>query len=106
MPSFGTSDEDYRPQNAARVLEKRQYSDAEQPLKAWFHEASKADWDSPAAIKMAYRSASVVADNRIVFDIAGNKYRLVVKVNYPYKTIYLRFVGTHAAYDAIDVTAV
>jgi mRNA interferase HigB len=86
--------------------QKRQYADAEQPLKAWFQEAAKADWSSPAAIKAAYRSASVVADNRVVFNIAGNKYRLVVKVNYPYRVMYIRFVGTHRQYDAIDVTEV
>jgi mRNA interferase HigB len=86
--------------------QKRQYADAEQPLKAWFQEAAKADWSSPAAIKAAYRSASVVAGNRVVFNIAGNKYRLVVKVNYPYRVMYIRFVGTHRQYDAIDVTEV
>jgi mRNA interferase HigB len=86
--------------------QKRQYADAEQPLKAWFQEAAKADWSSPAAIKAAYRSASVVAGNRVVFNIAGNKYRLVVKVNYPYGVMYIRFVGTHRQYDAIDVTEV
>ncbi len=82
------------------------HADAEQPLKAWFREASNADWPKPSAIKEAYRSASVVGDNRIVFNIAGNKYRLVVKVNYPYRVMYIRFVGTHRQYDAIDVTEV
>lgn len=86
--------------------QKRGHADAEQPLKAWFHEASKADWASPAAVKEAYRSASVVSGNRIVFNIAGNKYRLVVKVNYAYRVMYIRFVGTHRQYDAIDVTEV
>lgn len=89
-----------------KFWQKRQYADAEQPLKAWFQEAAKADWSSPAAIKAAYRSASVVAGNRVVFNIAGNKYRLVVKVNYPYGVMYIRFVGTHRQYDAIDVTEV
>jgi mRNA interferase HigB len=84
----------------------RAYADAEQPLKAWFREASKADWANPAEIKEAYRSASIVGDNRIVFNIAGNKYRLVVKVNYPYQVMYVRFIGTHRQYDEIDVTEV
>ena len=84
----------------------RQYADAEQPLKAWFHEAGKADWANPAAIKASYRNASFVGGNRVVFNIAGNKYRLVVRVNYPYRTMYIRFVGTHRQYDAIDVTEV
>jgi mRNA interferase HigB len=82
------------------------YADAEQPLKAWFREASKADWATPSAIKGAYRSASVVGGSRIVFNIAGNKYRLVVKVNYAYRVMYIRFVGTHHQYDAIDVTEI
>jgi mRNA interferase HigB len=86
--------------------ERREYADAEQPLKAWFREASKADWGSPSAIKAMYRSASLVGKNRVVFNIAGNKYRLVIKVNYPYRVIYIRFVGTHRQYDEIDVTEV
>ena len=81
-------------------------SDAEQPLRAWYAEAKSADWDGPVAVKEKYRSASVVGDNRIVFNIAGNKYRLVVKFNYPYRTGYVRFIGTHAEYDAIDVETI
>ena len=84
----------------------REHADAEQPLKAWFREASKADWSSPSAIKAKYRSASLVGKNRVVFNIAGNKYRLVVKVNYPYRVMYVRFVGTHRQYDDIDVTEI
>ena len=86
--------------------ETREYADSEQPLKAWFREASKADWDNPAAIKAMYRNASVVGNNRVVFNIAGNKYRLVVKVNYPFRMIFIRFVGTHRQYDAINATEV
>ncbi len=83
--------------------ERTEYADAEQPLKAWFREASNADWASPAAIKAAFGNASIVANNRVVFNIGGNKYRLVVRVNYPYRVLYLRFVGTHAQYDRINV---
>lgn len=86
--------------------EKSEYADAEQALKAWFREASHADWKSPANVKAAYRSASIVGDSRVVFNIAGNKYRLVVKVNYAYRVVYIRFIGTHAQYDRIDVTEV
>jgi mRNA interferase HigB len=86
--------------------EQPEYSDAEQPLKAWFREALRADWASPAAVKSLYRTASVVADSRLVFNITGNKYRLVVKVNYRYRVIYIRFVGTHRQYDRINVTEV
>lgn len=85
---------------------KREYSDAEQPLKAWFREASKADWSSPSAVKAMYRSASLIRDDRVVFNIAGNKYRLVVKVNYPYRVMYIRFIGTHRQYDDVDVSEV
>jgi mRNA interferase HigB len=80
-----------------------QNPDAAQPLKSWYREAKAADWQTPHDVKEMYRSASVVGDNRIVFNIAGNKYRLVVKFNYPYRVAYIRFIGTHAEYDEIDV---
>jgi len=86
--------------------EKPEYADVEQSLKAWFREASHADWTSPAAIKAAFGTASIVANNRVVFNIGGNKYRLVVKVNYPYRVMYVRFIGTHAQYDRINVEEV
>lgn len=82
------------------------HADAKQPLCAWFREACKADWKSPADIKAAYRSASLVGNDRVVFNIGGNKYRLVVRINYPYRVIYIRFVGTHRQYDRIDVRKV
>lgn len=82
------------------------HADAEHPLKAWFKFASAADWTSPAAVKGDYRSASILEDNRVCFNIGGNKYRLVVKINYPYRIIYIRFVGTHAEYDKVDVRKV
>ena len=75
-------------------------------LRAWFREVVQADWDMPARVKERYRSASIVGDNRVVFNIKGNDYRLVVKINYRYRTVYVRFVGTHAEYDAIDVEEV
>jgi mRNA interferase HigB len=86
--------------------EQSSYADSEQPLRAWFREASRADWKSPAEVKAAYRSASIVGDNRVVFNIAGNKYRLVVRINYAYRVVYIRFVGTHAQYDRIDANEV
>ena len=87
--------------------ERPEYADAEQSLKAWFREEeSNADWASPAAIKAAFRTASIVSNNRVVFNISGNKYRLVVSVNYPYRVMYVRFVGTHAQYDRINVEEV
>lgn len=80
--------------------------DSEQPLRAWHRVAERADWESPAAVKAQFGSASIVAGNRVVFNIAGNKYRLVVRINYPYKVVYVRFVGTHPEYDRIDAANV
>lgn len=79
------------------------HKDAEQPLKSWFKIASEADWATPAEIKTQFGNASFIGKNRVVFNIAGNKYRLVVAVNYPYRIIYIRFVGTHKKYDTINV---
>ncbi len=76
------------------------------PLEAWHQEVVRADWATPTALKQQFRSASVLADNRAVFNIAGNQYRLVVKINYPYRVAYVRFVGTHAEYDTIDATSI
>lgn len=83
-----------------------QHADSEVPLRAWYHEARHADWDSPAAVKAKYGSASFIGGNRVVFNIKGNSYRLVVKVNYPLRVVYIRFIGTHAAYDRIDAEEV
>jgi mRNA interferase HigB len=82
------------------------YHDAEQPLRAWHTEVKRAGWRTPAQIKAAHRSASFLANNRVVFDIAGNKYRLVVAVKYTAQIVFIRFVGTHAQYDAIDAQEV
>jgi mRNA interferase HigB len=82
------------------------HPDAEEPLLAWFREVEREDWDTPAKIKEKYRNASIVGDNRAVFNIKGNSYRLVVKVNYPYRVVYIRFIGTHAEYDSINVEEV
>ena len=76
--------------------------DSENALKAWYQEAARADWASPHEVKAMYRSASVIGDGRIVFNIAGNKYRLIVRFNFPFGIGYIRFVGTHAQYDGID----
>ena len=81
------------------------YPDAEEPLLAWYREVEKEDWSKPSQVKDKYRSASFVGD-RVVFNIKGNDYRLVVKINYPYRVVYVRFVGTHEEYDEIDVKEV
>jgi mRNA interferase HigB len=80
--------------------------DAEDPLRAWFKEASAANWGTPADIKRSYARASVLNANRVVFNIGGNKYRLIVVVYYRVRTIYIRFIGTHAEYDRIDANTV
>ncbi|MDL2328348.1 type II toxin-antitoxin system HigB family toxin [Desulfosarcina sp. OttesenSCG-928-A07] len=76
--------------------------DAKEPLQAWYKFVLNADWTTPADIKADFRNVSILKDGRAIFNIAGNKYRLVVWINYPYKVVYIRFVGTHAQYDAID----
>ena len=74
----------------------------EQALKAWAAEAKRSTWKTPADIKQRYRSADFLSDNRVVFNIKGNSYRLVVKIHYNTGIVYIRFVGTHAEYDKID----
>jgi mRNA interferase HigB len=64
---------------------------------------NEADWASPVAVKADFGHASILRDNRVVFNIAGNKYRLVVWINYGYRVVYIRFLGTHSQYDGIDV---
>lgn len=92
-----------------RVISKRTLQDfwqchkeAEQLLTAWYTEAVKAQWQSPQEVKTHYQTASFLRDNRVVFNIGGNKYRLIIKINYAYNTVYIRFVGTHAEYDKIN----
>jgi len=96
-----------------RIIAKRtlrefweQHPAAEEPLLAWYREVEKQDWDTPAEVKAKYGGASIVGDTRVVFNIKGNDYRLVVKINYPYRVVYIRFVGTHAENDEIDVEEV
>jgi mRNA interferase HigB len=82
------------------------HQDSEQPLRAWFAEAGKADWANPSAIKKQHRNASIAGRSRVAFNIGGNKYRLVVAFKYGARIAFIRFVGTHAAYDRIDVEEV
>lgn len=82
------------------------YSDARDPLLAWYRHVRLADWKSPADLKRDIRSASILKDGRAVFNIAGNKYRIVVWINYEYRIMYVRFIGTHRQYDAIDAQTV
>lgn len=82
------------------------HPDCEQQLKAWYQEASKADWKNTKVIKRRYVSASFLPDNRIVFNIKGNHYRLIVRINYDYQMLWVRFIGTHADYNKIDATKI
>ena len=82
------------------------YQYAEQPLRSWFDEVKKSDWNSPHDIKQKFRSASFVANNRVIFNIHGNKYRLIVAVRYDLKIVFIRFVGTHNQYDAINAAEI
>ena len=79
---------------------------AEIPLRSWYAEASRADWKNPAAIKEAHRNASFVGNNRVVFNLKGNDYRLVAAVHYNTRIMFIRFVGTHTQYDSIDAKEV
>lgn len=82
------------------------HKDSEQQLKSWFQETNSVEWKNPKQIKREYPSASFLADNRIVFNIKGNKYRLIVKINYDHNILWVRFIGTHAEYDKINATKI
>jgi len=82
------------------------YADAAGSALAWYRHALNANWAAPADIKREFANASILKDGRVVFNIAGNKYRLVVWVNYSYRVVYIRFIGTHAQYDKIDAQTI
>lgn len=82
------------------------HPDCAQQLKSWFQEASKSKWTKPNDIKKEYPSASFLADNRVVFNIRGNNFRLIVKINYDYQIIWIRFIGNHAEYDKINANTI
>lgn len=82
------------------------HADSEQQLKAWFQETLAANWTTPNDIKPEYPIASILKNNRVVFNICGNKYRLIVKINYDYGQIWIRFIGTHADYDKVDANKI
>ena len=82
------------------------YPQAEQPLKAWFREAASANWAGPEDVKRRYRHASILKGNRVIFNIAGNRYRLVMQINYDFRIIYIRFVGSHGDYDKVNAETI
>jgi mRNA interferase HigB len=96
-----------------RIVAKRTLRDywvrtprAEQPLKAWYSIATRADWAAPADVKTTYGNASIISGDRVVFNIGGNRYRLIVRFDYQNRIGFVRFVGTHAEYDAVDAANV
>jgi mRNA interferase HigB len=82
------------------------HGDAEQPLRSWHALVKSASWSHPEEIKAKFSTASFLANNRVVFNISGNKYRLVVKVEYEFRAVYIRFIGSHAEYDKIDASTI
>jgi len=82
------------------------YADSIEPGMAWYRETVMADWATPNEVKAQFSSASILKDGRVVFNIAGNKYRLVAWINYPYRVVYIRFFGTHRQYDAIEAQTI
>ena len=82
------------------------HPDAEQPLRAWYGEVKGEDWDSPTRLRARYPTASILPGNRAVFRFKGGSYRLVVRVDYDKRIVFIRFIGTHAEYDRIDAKEV
>ena len=83
-----------------------QHPDAQQSIQAWYRDARSSKWSAPTDITDVHGNASVVGNNRVVFNIQGNQYRLVVAINYPHGIVYIRFIGSHRDYDRIDVTTI
>lgn len=79
---------------------------SKQSLDDWYDMVLRAKWDTPADIKQVSRSADILPDNRVVFNISGNHYRLIVKIEYEFRTVYIRFIGTHNDYDRVDATTI
>lgn len=84
----------------------QKHPDTEETLQAWYDDAVRSNWRTPADIRAVYASASFLADNRVVFNIKGNHYRLIVQIHYNTQIVYIRFVGTHAEYNRIDALTI
>jgi mRNA interferase HigB len=81
-------------------------AEAKAALQVWHSTVEDADWAAPADVKATYRDASILKNSRAVFNIAGNKFRLIAQINYPYRVVYIRFIGTHGEYDDIDAEVI
>ncbi|MBL1212409.1 MAG: type II toxin-antitoxin system HigB family toxin [Ignavibacteriae bacterium] len=84
----------------------KRYSNSEQYLKTWYSTAKSSNWRTPTGVKKTYANASIIGDNRVVFNIKGNDYRLIVKFNYERQWAFIRFIGTHAEYDKINAESI
>ena len=82
------------------------YADAREPVIGWYRQVRAADWATPADVKRDIATASILKDGRAVFNIAGNKYRIVVWINHRYRVVYIRFIGTHRKYDGIEAQTI
>ena len=93
---------------AIRILRDfwHRYPESEQPLKAWVAEVKNAIWTQPADIKAQYGNASILRNRRVVFNVKGNDYRLVASVAYRFQAVYVKFIGTHKQYDAVDAETI
>ena len=87
-------------------FENPEYADSETSLRAWYHDAKIADWKNSNELKQQYKNASIVGEGRVVFNIKGNSYRLVVAIDYEFQVIFIRFIGTHKEYDKINVKTI
>ena len=87
-------------------FEKPEYSDSENSIRAWYHDAKSAQWRNSNELKEQYKNASIVGDGRVVFNLKGNDYRLVVAIDYDFQAIFVRFIGTHKQYDNIDAKTI
>lgn len=78
--------------------------ETKEQLKSWYQETSKSNWTNPNYVKEEFPNSRLIPNNRVIFNIKGNQYRLIVRVNYKYQMVYVRFIGTHEDYDKIDPT--
>ena len=86
--------------------EQSEYKDSESSLRSWYHEAKKSQWKNSNELKQQYRNASIVGEERVVFNIKGNSYRLVISIDYEFQVMYIRFIETHKQYDIIDAKTI
>ncbi|MBN1969870.1 MAG: type II toxin-antitoxin system HigB family toxin [Candidatus Delongbacteria bacterium] len=87
-------------------IEKPEFMDSEVSLRAWYHDVKAAEWKNSNELKMQYKSASIVGEGRVVFNIKGNDYRLVIAIDYEFQVVFIRFIGTHKQYDKINAKTI